>query len=266
MQNLKKPPQRQRKAKMNDLELALKEYQDTLTMSSINLDDVPLRTRPGKESQKREAQNRLEEVQASYGTQLRKALFGIAITGSETQEFVKIALEESESLVVNGAEIYERIAERVSASLGDKKEFGVGQYGIVIQELRAIGGELNVTSMPSPKWTEPVFVGNKEGLLKHIRFMVDSSVGLDLPALYIGQQILSAAIKNGSNRNTVPVLITGLELASMSGLLVKMFQEGRSLAVDTSMEADKKISKEFVLDTFDKIKKQLKFTKTPKKN
>lgn len=250
---------------MTDLEAALQEYTDTLALSTLNLDEVPYNVRAGKESQKREAEARLEEVQARYGVQLRKAAFGIAVVGPGTEAFVKIALEESESLVVNGAEMYERIVDRVAPSMGDRQEFGVGQYSVVIQELRSIGGELNVTSMPSPKWSEPVHVGDRGGLLKHVRGMVDSSVGLDLLALYIGRQVLAAALKVGSNRNTIPVIVTGLEPGSAATLLTKTFHEGRNALVDTTMEKDKEVTKDFVLDAFDKVKKQLK-TKTPKKN
>lgn len=242
---------------MSEIEEALKLHNETLALSNLNLDDVPKNVRPGKESQKRQATADLEDVRNQYAIHLRKALFGIAVTGPGTQDFVKVALEESESLVVNGAEMYERIVERVAPSMGDKQEFGVGQYSAVIQALREIGGQLNVTSMPSPKWTEPVAVGNRDGLLKHIRSMVESSVGLDLLALYISRQILTAALEAGSARNTVPVIVTGLDPGSAAALLTKTFPEGRNVSVDTNNE----VNKEFVLDTFNKIKKQLKSLK-----
>ena len=241
---------------MSDLEASLKEYNDTLALSNLNLDDVPRNVRAGRESQKRDAAANLELVRDRYAAALRKATFGIAVVGPGTEEFVKIAKEEAEVLVVDGTELYRRITDRVAPSMGTNRDFGVSQYSAVITELRAIAQELNLFSMPSPKWTEPVAVGDDEGLLKYITAMVDSGVGLDLAALYISQQILTAGLAAGADKTTVPVLVTGLG-DKATQMLPKLFHEGRNALVQTTSE----VTKEFVLDTFNKVKKQIKSSK-----
>lgn len=241
---------------MSELEESLKLYTETLALANLNLDDVPNRVRPGKESQKRQASADLENVRNRYAADLRKALFGLVVTGPGTEDFVRTAEEEAEVVVVDGSEIYKRIASRVAPAMSSSREFGVSHYGAVIQELRAIGNELNVTSMPAPTWSEPANVGDEQGLLRHVRGMVDSGVGLDLPALYISRQIIDAAIKAGSNRPTVVVVVTGLGDVA-EAMAPKLFHEGRSIQVTTTSE----VNKEFVLDTFNKVKKQLKANK-----
>lgn len=241
---------------MSDLETSLKEYNDNLALANINLDDVPVKVRAGKESQKRDALSNVEDFRDRYGAALRKAAFGLALSGPGSEEFIRVAKEEADVLVVDGSELYKRIADRVAPSMGTNREFGVSQYSAVITELRAIAQELNVYSMPSPKWTEPVNVGDDVGLLKHITSMVDSGVGLDLAALYITRQILTAGLAAGANKTTVPVIVTGLG-DKAAEMLPKLFHEGRSLLVD----APKDVTKEFVLDTFTKVKKQIKTTK-----
>lgn len=241
---------------MSELEQSLKLYTETLALSNLNLDDVPSNVRPGRESQKRQAASDLEHVRNQYASDLRKALFGLLVTGPGTDAFLKIAEEEAEVVVVDGAAIYKRIADRVAPAMSSNREFGVSHYSAVIQELRTIGGELNVTSMPAPVWSEPANVADAEGLLKHVRGMVNSGVGLDLPALYISRQIIDAAIAAGSNRPTVVVVVTGLEDVA-EAMAPKLFHEGRSIQVTTTSE----VNKEFVLDTFNKVKKQIKASK-----
>jgi len=243
---------------MTEIEAALTKYLETKAIAELNLDDVPRNVRPGKEAQKREAQDSLESIRDSYGEALRKATFGISVTGPGTETFAKKAVEEAEVLVIDAGSFYDRIAERVAPSIGPDNQFGVTQYGLVIQELRSIGSELNVVSMPSPKWSEPCSVGTREGLLKHIAGMVNSSVGLDLVALYTNRQILTQAVKAGVNRNTVPVVVTGLAEGTEPEFLTKTFQKGRNAVIRTTTE---EVTTEYVLEVFNNIKKQLKTQK-----
>lgn len=243
---------------MTELEAALAKYAETKALSELNLDEVPRNVRPGREAQKREAQDNLEALRDSYGEALRKATFGISVTGPGTETFAQKAVEEADAIVVAADTLYRRIADRVAPTMGSNGEFGVSQYSAVIQEMRTIGGELNVVSMPSPKWTEPVNVGDYDGLLKHVTGMVDSSVGTDLVALFVTRQVLEKALQTGEDRNTVPVVLTGLTEGSEPAFLTKTFQKGRNAVVRTKEEA----TTEYVLEVFNNVKKQLKSQKT----
>jgi hypothetical protein len=250
---------------MTELEAALTKYAEAKALAESNLEEVPRNVRPGRESQKREAAEALEGLRDTYGEALRKVTFGISVNGPGTETFVQKAVEEAEVIVVAADALYRRIADRVAPTIGNG-EFGVSQYSAVIQEMRTIGGEMNVVSMPSPRWSEPVNVGDYNGLLKHITGMVDSSVGTDLTALFVNRQILDSALKAGVNRNTVPVVITGLTQGAEPQFLTKAFQPGRNAVVRTTEEA---ITTEYVLEVFNNIKKTLKSLKTtaaPKTN
>jgi len=246
---------------MTELEAALEKYVNAQALSELNLDEVPRNVRPGKEAQKREAADSLDDLRSSYGEALRKATFGISVTGPGAEEFVKRATEEAEVLVVDSNALYQRIADRVAPTVGGSGEFGVSQYSVVIQELRNVGGELNVTSMPAPKWAEPVNVGGYKDLVAHVANMVSSSVGLDLVALYMTRQVLDKALKAKVNRNTVPVVVTGLTEGREPEFLTKTFQKGRNVVVRTTSKEE--VTTEYVLEVFNNVKKQLK---TQKKN
>lgn len=243
---------------MTELETALKQVVETQRLADTVLDDVPRNVRSGREAQMREAQAQLEGVKDAYGEVLRKSLVVIACTGTGTDDFSRLSVEEADALVVDGDEFYKRIVDRVEPSMSNNGEFGVSQYSTLIQELRSIGMEMNVVSMPSPKWSEPVAVNNHDGLLQHVRQMVESTVGVDLQALYVGRQITRAALKAGSDRNTVPVVVTGVPRSTATQLLTKLSHEGRNALVD----APEVVTKEFVLEIFNKIKKQLKLKKS----
>lgn len=243
---------------MTEIEAALTRYTETKALADSNLEEVPRNVRPGRESQKREAQEALEGLRDAYGEALRKVTFGISVTGPGSANFAQKAVEEAEVIVVAADALYRRIADRVAPTIGNG-EFGVSQYSAVIQEMRTIGGEMNVVSMPSPRWAEPVNVGGYDGLLRHITGMVDSSVGTDLTALFVTREILDQALKAGVNRNTVPVVLTGLTEGAEPAFLTKAFAKGRNAVVRTKEEA---VTTEYVLEVFNNIKKQLKSQKT----
>lgn len=240
---------------MTDIETALKNYLDNLAVAATNLDDVPRSVRAGRESQKRDAQAAIPDLKKRYADALKRAAFGIAVLGSGTEKFVELARAEADVLVVDSLVLYRRIASRVSDAMGTGREFGVSHYGAVISELRAIAEELDITSLPSPKWTEPVSVSDEQGLFNHVRNMVDSGVGLDFAVLYISQQILDSALAAEADKNTVPVLVTGL--GEKATLVSKLFHEGRNAVVQTTDE----VTRDFVLETFNKVKKHIKTAK-----
>ena len=243
---------------MTEIEAALAKYLNTKEKSEINLEDSPRSTRPGMEALKREAQTQLEAVRNEYGEILRKNLFAISVSGPGTESFVARAMEEAEILVVDANSLYVRIADRVAPMMGDGGNFGVSQYSAVIQELRTIGSELHITSMDSPRWSEPVNVGTYKGLLAHITSMVDSATNLELNSLYVNGLIQNKALEMNVDKNVVPVILTGVSEERESEFLTKAFTRGRNAVVRTDKE---EVNSEFVLEVFNNIKKTLKSIK-----
>lgn len=239
---------------MSELSETLKTYKDALAVSKTNLDDVPYNVRGGREAQKRQAQASLPALKQEYQDGLVKAAFGIALKGPGVEDFLRIAKEEADVLVIDGAAMYRRIADRIEPSLGTDRVFGVSQFSALIQELRNIGSELNIDAMAAPRWEQPATVNGDQGLLSHVRAVVESALDTTLLAAYVRSQIAEAGIAAEADKTTVPVLITGVPESSAVPLLKNVFQEGRSLLVSTPTDTNK----EFVLETFTKVKKQLK--------
>lgn len=247
---------------MTELESAMAAFTETKKAADTNLDEIPYRMRAGWESKKRDAQAVLEDRKTAYQNALGKAIFGVMVLGKSSDAFTKIAAEEAEVLVVDGAEIYKRIVNRVLPAIGNSREFGVSHFGIVIQELRQIAGELNIVEMDAPKWLEPTSMPNEEALARHVRGMVDSSAGAGLLKFYISNQIAEAGIKAQVTKNTVPVLITGLTPEMASAVSKGLFDPNRIITTTASTEP----TKESVLEVFNQIKRQLKLNKKQASN
>jgi hypothetical protein len=245
---------------MNKLDSALKQFQEAQRLAAIDLDGYPRQVRPGLESQKRQAADSLEVLKTQYAAALREAAWGVAVSGPGSSSFATHSQEEVSALVVQADCLYRRLADRISGTMGSRGEFGVTQYGTLMQELRLIADELGLSSMPAPKWTEPVNVNGYEGLLLHVRNMVHSAVGSQLEALFISLEMTRQGLAAQVDRSVVPVILTGIPEGEEVALLNAIFVGGRSTVVKTTTE----VTAEYVTEVFTNVKKSLKAQKQSK--
>lgn len=245
---------------MTELEKALASYDETLKTSQVDLDSLPHFVRSGREGQKRQALRDLKLRHEAVSTAAGNIAFGLVLVGSreQSQEFVRIASEEAEVLSVDVGKMYQRIVDRVAGTMGSYKTFGTSQFGVMILELGAVMKDLGLGSMNSPQWKEPVDVGTDQGLYDYVRTLVESTCGLELVGSYVRHGIGQDAIeKQPSAKTTLPVIVTGLTPELSGELAAKFFKPGRNLLVQLPGE----ITREFVLETFNRVKQSLKSTK-----
>lgn len=240
---------------MNEVEVALKAYQDNQVLADLNLDEIPHKVRPGRESQKRDAQALTNRLKLNYRDAIRKAALGFFVSGPGSEAFTKQTLEEAQdTLVLNGAALYERIADRIEPSLGVAREFGVGQFSVVVNELRDVIAEIGVVSLPAPKWREGYTVQNRQELIDHVRGMIESAAGVELQVYYLERQLCDAGLQAKTSRATVPVIVTGVVAEKAADVGHKLFGEARTIVVTTNADQ----TKEQTLSTLTHAKKQLK--------
>jgi hypothetical protein len=238
--------------KPSELDVLLTDYKAALHVLSLSPEDVPMANRAGFQMRKNEAIEKMPKLRTSYSEALNKVSFGLALVGSEVDKFVELAVQEAEVVVVDGEALYSRLADPIWAGIGNSKNFGVDQYSATIHVLRDIGAELGLVSFPTPKWIESVSVHNKEELVKHLRSMIESSLGTEFVGMYVKKQICEAALTSYTDGKVVPILVktAGVSVAS---LMSKLFMDNRWMTVQAT-----NVTKESVLQTFEAVKKQLK--------
>lgn len=232
----------------------LKGYLDATSASTIDLDMFPYNVRAGMAMRKGDAIAALPGWRSRYAQQLQVNAFGVLLSGPGTDTFTQIAKEEGDVLAIDTDRLEKRLAARVWPSMGEGGQFGVTQFTVLINELREVAAELELDSMDAPKWSEPAYFKTESELASYLGDLVESSVGTNFVATYVLRQIRDAGLEAKMDQNAVPVLVVGRHSTSLAP---KLFLEGRTLSVVT----DKNTNKDTVIDTFNKIKKQLKNNK-----
>ena len=241
---------------METLSTLMKEYQETKRIDTEDISMVSFKVRPGREAAKRTAEQRLESLASRYTELLRKAAFGIFVTGPGSIEFAKIANGEGESLTVDAEALYQRFAAAIEPTIGFTHQFGTQQLLVLLQQLREIGTELNLRDVDVPRGIESQIVPTTRALVTFLKKFVENT-NPTLNVLYMEKQAFDSAVFNESTGVVVPVVVLNAQPEEVERL-GRQFLSGRFVRVDTTIDQP---SKELVIATFTTIQKTLKETR-----
>lgn len=204
---------------MRSLKEILVEYKETKALADSSPDEGPYATRTGRAIAIADAQARLTRLRAEYQATAR--VFPFFVFGPPAKQHGLAKLMEPELIGINGAEIYERLARRIRPTVGPSRTFGADQLGSLILELRDIGADLGIQSMPSPKLTYLVAVeGDTEeaieaSLVGTCRRLVQEVLDQELLTQYLAKQVREAGLAQDRDDDVLPVLILGLDDAEV---------------------------------------------------
>ena len=240
--------------KQTDLKTLVKQVKELSRLATQGLEGVDPRMRPGRENQKRQAQDELGPLKTSYKQALNKAAVTIFVNGPGANQFAILA-HEAGAVVVDYADFYENLAKRCFAALGARQTFGLTQYTILISELRMLSDSQNWDFKfvhPTPLVNEPP-CSTLEQTVGIVKELVESVNGTNLVKRFLEDQALSGALKEELDSKVIPVVVLNSNKTEQESLIGTLFR-GKGLTVDT----DDEVTQQTITKTFEQIKKLLK--------
>lgn len=233
---------------------ALKKLNETRFTAENAFPSDP-RVRAGWEMMRRQAQADLPTIQAAFDTAFKKVGFPVFLMGPATEDFIRLAEEEAEIVVVRG--VLGELRDAVRANVNRSGEFSVSAFTALIRELRQLGAKLGMTSLPSPEFIGEEYVGQDDAKLDAvINRYLQKTVGPDFLAAIIEQEACRKAEALTGDQPVVPVVILGMSPEVATSLGSKVFGKP-SLQVVTPETVDA----DFVTDQFKTIRSTLKTKK-----
>jgi hypothetical protein len=243
------------------LEETLSKLQELSTLANMNLEEVPGRIRPAKEMLKRQAQAELPTVRSHYRSVFSQSAFCIAVLGSNGKEFAETAATEGAGVAIDVDAIYKRLTAIVEPALGKVRQITASVIlNTITQELRQIGAELGLASVPMPLYNNDMYCPTEADTLVAIRKLIEDSVGSALQRVYIESEAVEKGINEGVAASTVPVALYGTDAENVKAIAAQSFS-GRYVVVDTEGKA---VDNNLVVKTFNEIKEIVNPTKTKK--
>lgn len=248
------------------IEKALSEYATARETAARDPGEYDWRSRPGIEVAIRLAKDSLPKLADEYCRTIMQngaAIFTAGENGKVT-EFAAAMSKEPSSIVVDAAELYDRLADPVDKALGTgDRQFSASYVGLMIAELKEIGEELGITSIQALDFKEMPLLPTRAAVVEYVRDVFRKAVGDDLNRAYVNKKITDRAFDIRYKGNTAVAVIHGALEEEVEGLS-KSFGRGKTRV---TIKPTDEINKEFLVSTYkNAMSKILNPTKNTQKN
>jgi hypothetical protein len=242
------------KAAPTDLKSIVAQIEADEAIINENLGFIEPKYMHSKRTAQAVATQRLELAKAAYQAAVREAAFAMILEGSldAQKAFAQFAEDEAETLTVNAAALYERLAKPVLPSIGSDRAWLATQTYLFLQELTEIERDLSIVQIPTVNAPPPTTIEKPEDAVNTARRQIRLAVEDDLNKLYIESEVTKKALSVRYNHNVVPVVVVNTAPDEVVGLTRVLFT-GRNFNV----ELPANVTKEFVTKTLVSIKKKL---------
>lgn len=225
--------------------------------ASINADEPQYaRTRSGILSSIGAAKTRLDALKRDYANSIMTNGVAIFLYGpaNKTDEFIQLVQKLNGAVVVDGAELYKRIASVVEPAIGRDRRFGTTQTAIMHRVIGEISKELNVWVSRAMKLPSDVVLADANATLDFVRTSVRDQMGDDMNLTFLKNAIAREALKIRYKDPVAPVLLSNLTPEESVGIGM-VFGRGRA---NIELTENETIDEEFIKKTFKNIQKNLK--------
>lgn len=230
------------------------------TTASQELTGGDPRTYIGRATAKAQAEELLPEVLADYMQGLRKVTSAIIVVGDAdaAKQFATIAEQEGQTVNVNGAGLYEMIADKLFPTL-DAAGLGLTQSSLLDEIVDELGQYVEVDP-PNVQFSRTYFVKTKADVVDAVRETLRAQLGDMFNLLYIEKQALGMAATRRYNQSVLPVVVTGLTKDEADNM-AKLF-DGNTTVITVSGT----VTTDEVLSAFGIVKKKATENKKKTKN
>lgn len=241
---------------MQDLKSLVKKIQDARLVANRDLTDVPGKNLPGLIMSVNAAKLELEALTGQYAKALLAHSRAVFVTGDPVRAaaFVALPVREGEALVLDPSDMYRRIANELEPMIANSTHRGLTQNHVVqmIEVLRDIGLELELTDMPMPKIPEYPLLPDYDSVLAFTRQTIRNSMGDDLNIIYMTKELANQGIKRLYSRPVTNVMVTNATPEEELGL-TPLFPHGVS---HVQVNKDDVVNDAFVANTLQSSKKK----------
>ena len=219
-----------------------KQYLATKKIADLDLNEVGYASRIGTECQKNAASQECM-VLARQLKQLvdsdSAAIFTVGPKGN--QRDVADLAEDEGAVVVNGMEVYTKIAELVMPSLGSGHTFTFETAQALMAAMTRIGNYVGAASflMPLVHQYYGMTFDTIDGLTSFVKEVVQKSNGDDFNTFYIAQKVFEHILYCEYDSNVVVVVVIGADPADVKGDLAAKLFSGHTISVDVGNPPEK---------------------------
>lgn len=170
-------------------------------------EDVPYAIRAGRLIQLDAAKEQLPILMKELSkATIPKRLVACFAEGDDIASETAFDIIQNNGISLDANDLYVNIVLDIEPSYGLDRVFRVTQYGLMIQAIKALYREAEITGYALPEYSETICV-DFASTLQHVKSCMLSSGGMDLVLNRLKQDILSEVLAYELLENKVPVLV-----------------------------------------------------------
>ncbi len=238
------------------IENILKDIQSNAELAQRDLSSWDPRTKPGMESAKNRAIQKIEELEGQYRDALEALIIPVFLTGDskKVQNFTTHANSKG-YVAVDGQEHYGVITRNVNRTMAGSGRFELAQVAEFNTSLREVAADLNIASYNQvnvPAHYIGRGVADNSDLQSVVCEIVQSTLGSDLTQIYLQKVVTNQAIQKRLSKGSFVVFIGGVVPSELNDVRAKMYG-GRGFVVDVDNEIENKSDYDRLLKEFKQL-------------
>ena len=244
---------------MSTLESLSKEIEMTKRIANIKVEELPSATQGGWGTRIRQAQDKLQELNAKFQEVMLQNGVAIFLYGQpqKVKDFIDLAHAEGDALAVDACLLYERLAEDVELTMSTSRVWGIAQTHRLQLSLHKVMEEVDLTELPMPARAPENVMATHDDVMVSVRDVIRRSSGDMLNRLYCVKQAMVDAAKTGFTGAVVPVLAVGAQSNEREGLSSAFVKGSAVVEIDDKDE----VNRDFLIKTFKEVNRKIRSQK-----
>lgn len=220
------------------------------------------KTRSGREMMRRQAQEELPVLLKEASDEFSKVGYPVLLSGDGVSQFIAAAHELHEVVLVDFHKATSVVRDAVSQTVtGRNKEFSPSAFASMLREIRNLGVDLGLTSIPDMSYDGPEQVSTPAEVDSVVDKYLIKYLGADFIAGILENSALGEVIVSSGEEAVVPVLISNLNPSMHRAVGAHLFG-GKYIAAPTT----EKTNTDEVVAVFKQIKANKNAVKSKAKN
>lgn len=235
--------------------------------ASDTLEDATPQTINSRQSRKKSAALRLQDLFFEYRQAFRSKVFAIVVVGSEVEEFEKISSSIAGLQGLDSEALYSRLISKIDERLLSRGEQNSYLIEVAARYLEDAAQELGVGSYPQIIYNQKYDgrTSTREEAVKLLKRVMDEQVGSEMATLFLIDHAIRLAYEHDVEAKFHPLLIKVRDEKNLQSLLFSLKTLGnKSIVVsagqssaNVEMKLDE-VNEKSVLEILKKIKKKIK--------
>ena len=192
------------------LSKTLEEIKKVIPVANEDLTKGPIETMAGRRGRKVQAMESLKRLRREYTSELMRTAVFIVLTGSDREEFERVATEKFGVFKADSEEFYNDLARRVPSALYLGKESVSNVFDVLGRHLEDKANDMDIIGYPQLIFKQQYrsSIKTESDFRALVRRAINEQMGSEIVGIQAVRSLVDLAIEHGHTGKTTPIILS----------------------------------------------------------